>query len=126
MTAKKFEILFLSMYNSFMDDIKYTLADFIDEFNRSDPGKKQKMVEKFPFTGITDIKYTAYIAAMVEELCFQNKMDIPEWVWNKQFQLKEPFFVGGLESLKAFLIAESPLPFRRRNIFVSSNVLQRV
>jgi hypothetical protein len=108
-----------------MEDLKYILANFIDEFNRSDRDKKQKMIEKFPFEGITDIKYIAYVAAMVEELCFQNKMEIPEWVWDKQFQLKEPFFVGGLESLKAFLIAESPLPFRRRNIFVSANVLQR-
>jgi hypothetical protein len=109
-----------------MEDIKYILADFIDEFNRSKPVKKQKMVEKFPFKGVTDIKHIAYIAAMVEELCFRNNMEIPGWVWDKKYQLKEPFFVGGLESLKAFLIAESPLPFRRRNIFVSSNVLQRV
>jgi len=108
-----------------MEEIKFILAEFIDEFNRSDLGKRQKMVEKFPFSDITDVKYTAYIAAMVEELCFQNKMEIPEWVWDRKYQLKEPFFVGGLESLKAFLIAESPLPFRRRNIFVSANVLQR-
>ena len=70
-------------------------------------------------------KYSAYIAAMVEELCFTNNLDIPEWVFDKKYQLKEPFFVGGLESLKAFLIVENPLPFRRRNIFVSENVLKR-
>jgi hypothetical protein len=108
-----------------MEEIKYILANFIDEFNRAESGKKQKMVEKFPFNDITDTRYTAYIAAMVEELCFRDNMEIPGWVWAKEYRLKEPFFVGGLESLKAFLIAESPLPFRRRNIFVSSNVLNR-
>jgi hypothetical protein len=102
------------------------LANFIDESNRSTPGKKQEMVEKFPFTGVKDKKYTAYIAAMVEELCFTNDIDIPGWVVDKKYSLKKPFFVGGPESIKAFLIVESPLPFRRRNIFVSENVLKRV
>lgn len=102
------------------------MANFIDEFNRSSREKKQKMVEEFPFKGIKNKKYAAYIAAMVEELCFTNNIDIPEWVFDKKYSLKEPFFVGGLESIKAFLIVESPLPFRRRNIFVSENVLKRV
>jgi hypothetical protein len=109
-----------------MNEIKYLLADFIDEFNRADMVKRQQMVKKFPFKKITDKKYAAYIAAAVEELCFINNMDIPEWVFDKKYRLKEPFFVGGLESLKAFLIAESPVSFRRRNIFVSENVLKRV
>jgi hypothetical protein len=109
-----------------MHEIKYLLADFIDEFNRADMAKKQQMVRRFPFKKIKDKKYAAYIAAAVEELCYRNSMDIPEWVFDKKYRLKEPFFVGGLESLKAFLIAESPVSFRRRNIFVSENVLKRV
>lgn len=108
-----------------MEDVKYILANFIDEFNRSDLERKKEMIKSFPFSEINDIKYSAYVAAMVEELCFRNKIEIPDWVWDKKYRLKEPFFVGGLESLKAFLIAESPLSFRRRNIFVSANVLQR-
>jgi hypothetical protein len=39
-----------------MDEIRFLLANFIDEFNRSSTEKKQKMVEKFPFKGITDKK----------------------------------------------------------------------
>ncbi|MCP5103975.1 MAG: hypothetical protein GY950_11380 [bacterium] len=108
-----------------MEEIKYVLANFIDEFNSAGIEKKKKMVERFPFTGIEEKKYCAYVAAMVEELCFTNDLDIPEWVFDKKYRLKEPFFVGGLESLKAFLIVESPLSFRRRNIFVSANVLKR-
>jgi hypothetical protein len=121
-----FEIFSRQIYNINMDEIKYLLADFIDEFNRADMAKKQQMVRRFPFKKITDKKYAAYIAAAVEELCYINNMDTPEWVFDKKYRLKEPFFVGGLESLKAFLIAESPVSFRRRNIFVSENVLKRV
>jgi hypothetical protein len=109
-----------------MTKIKYVLANFIDEFNAADIEKKKKMVETFPFENVKNKKYAAYVAAMVEELCLTNDMEIPEWVFDKRYRLKEPYFVGGLESLKAFLIVESPLSFRRRNIFVSANVLKRV
>jgi len=109
-----------------MEEIKYLIANFIDEFNRADVDKKQQMVKKFPFKEIKNKKYSAYVAATVEELCFINNLDIPGWVFDKKYRLKEPFFVGGLESVKAFLIVESPVSFRRRNIFVSENVLKRV
>ncbi|MCK4763912.1 MAG: hypothetical protein KAW12_17050 [Candidatus Aminicenantes bacterium] len=109
-----------------MNEIKYLLADFIDEFKRADTAGKQEMVKRFPFKGIKDKKHAAYVAAMVEELCFTNNIEIPDWVFDRKYSLREPFFVGGLENLKAFLLVESPVSFRRRNIFVSRNVLQRV
>jgi len=109
-----------------MQEIKYLIAEFIDEFNRGDINKKKKMVKKFPLKKKLDRKIAAYTAAMVEELCFKNNIDIPAWVFDKKYRLKEPFFVGGLENLKAFLLVESPVSFRRRNIFVSQNVLRRV
>ena len=88
--------------------------------------EKTRLITHFPFSQVTGKKYKAYIAAAVEELCLKNNLEIPAWIFNRRYFLKEPFFVGGLESLKAFLIVESPLPFRRRNIFVSENVLHRV
>ena len=62
---------------------------------------------------------------MVEELCYRYGIDVPEWVNDEDYFLSEPYFVGGLESIKPFLLIESPLSFRIRNIFVSSNVLER-
>ena len=124
-SGQPFEFFGVPVYNIHMEEIKYLIADFIDEFNRADIHKKQKMVETFPFKNVTDKKYAAYIAAAVEELCYTNNMDVPEWTFDKKYRLKEPFFVGGLESLKAFLIVESPVSFRKRNIFVSANVLKR-
>jgi hypothetical protein len=52
-------------------------------------------------------------------------LPIPPWVEQPQRFLDKPFFAGGLESLKAILLAESPLAFRRRQIFVSANALSR-
>jgi hypothetical protein len=37
-----------------------------------------------------------------------------------------PWFVSGLENLKAIALAESPLPFRWRKIFVTEGFLSRI
>jgi hypothetical protein len=39
--------------------------------------------------------------------------------------LPRPWFVAGVENLKATALVESPLPFRRNNVFVLGNFLSR-
>lgn len=39
--------------------------------------------------------------------------------------LRRAYFAGGLESLKAVLLVESPTPLRCRQTFVSANALSR-
>jgi len=67
----------------------------------------------------------AYWAAMVETLCREAELQPPDWTESPCCYLHRPWFPGGLESLKAVLLAESPVPFRRRNLFVSANALTR-
>ena len=68
----------------------------------------------------------AYLAALAESLCREFGMRPPAWTERPDYYLKRPWFAGGLESLKAILLVESPAAFRRRNLFVSANALQRV
>jgi hypothetical protein len=68
----------------------------------------------------------AYLAAMVESLCREALMKPPTWTESPGTFLSRPWFAGGLENLKAILLAETPVAFRRRNLFVSANALQRV
>jgi hypothetical protein len=114
------------IYNMIMKQLRYLLANFIDAFNQADKENKIRMIESCPFPRIKKNRDKAYSAALVEELCVRNRLKIPAWVEDKKLFLKEPFFVGDLETLKAFLLVESPVSFRRRNIFVSENVLTRV
>lgn len=67
----------------------------------------------------------AYLAALTEHLALSERMDIPGWTDDKSRFLDQPFFAGGLESLKAILLVESPLAFRRRLIFISADGLAR-
>ena len=67
----------------------------------------------------------AYLAALAEHLALSDHLPIPAWTERPDRFLSEPFFAGGLESLKAILLVESPLAFRRRLIFISADGLSR-
>jgi hypothetical protein len=69
--------------------------------------------------------HDAYLAALAEHLGLSAQILVPAWTEQQPRFLTEPFFAGGLESLKAILLAESPLAFRRRLIFISANALSR-
>jgi len=104
--------------------ISLELASFLDEFRKAGRDEKRKMAAK-PRFHLRDKVHRAYYAAMVESLCLESRLKIPTWVNDRRCFLHDPAFAGGLESLKAVLLVESPLPFRRRNIFVSENALSR-
>lgn len=67
----------------------------------------------------------AYLAALAEHLALEERVLAPAWTEHSDRFLTEPFFAGGLESLKALLLVESPLAFRRRLIFISADALFR-
>ena len=66
-----------------------------------------------------------YVAAMVEQAAHQKKIDPPEWV-QCIMPLRAPHFATPLLGLRHHLIAASPVPFKRRNLFVDSGVGDRV
>lgn len=51
--------------------------------------------------------------------------EAPPWWAMHPLVLPEPWFVAGVENLKATALVESPLAFRRNNIFVLGNFLAR-
>ena len=74
---------------------------------------------------LTDRRFDALLASTIEYLCDEMRLEAPAWVWAVP-SLKEPWFLSGMESLKAIAIVESPVFFRRRKIFVLENFLYRV
>jgi hypothetical protein len=66
-----------------------------------------------------------YLAAQVEHRATQLGVAPPAWArWVQP--LEEPWFATDLKRLRIYLLAASPVAFRRRNLFVDSTVGQRV
>ncbi len=98
------------------------VAEFLDEFY-TDPAKRQTMIADEP-ASVGKFE-DAYLGAVAEHLARRWTLDIPAWVDQPHRFLDRAHFAGGLESLKAILLAESPLAFRKRQIFVEAEPLRR-
>ena len=96
------------------------LMNFVDDFRRS---RDLRAVEE-PFPQ-GERKMDALVAATVESLCDELSLEAPRWL-EQIPECEEPWFVSGLERLKAITIVQSPLRFRMRKIFVLENFLSRV
>jgi hypothetical protein len=96
------------------------LMDFVDDFRRD----KNPAALAEPFESVHE-RWDALLASTADCLCREAGLTPPRWL-EEVPPCKDPWFVSGLENLKAIALVESPLPFRRRKIFVMENFLSRV
>lgn len=102
------------------------LGDFLDEFRRV---RRAAMLAEEPrrlschYAGgdVAD----AYLAAVAVSLAREIQAAPPTWAWDESRKLRRPWFAWPGPALRATLLAESPAPFRERNLFVSANALSR-
>lgn len=66
-----------------------------------------------------------YVAAMVEQAAHLKEVPPPAWT-GRVPPLATPYFAAPLRALRLHLLRASPVPFKRRNLFVDSSVGQRV
>ena len=106
-----------------VDPFDIAVREFIDTWGRLPPDECAGALagEPAPVGRIED----AYLAALAEHLASAAGLDAPAWTESDARFLREPFFAGGLESLKAMLIVVSPSAFRRRLIFIDPEYLAR-
>jgi len=96
------------------------LMDFVDDFRYY----KDTSAIAQPFN-LTNERFDAILASTAMYLCDELRIETPEWIL-KVPACKDPWFVSGMESLRAIALVESPLQFRIRKIFVLENFLSRV
>lgn len=96
------------------------LFNFVDAFRK---GGERAYIELSPADSLS-LRMRALIASTVETLCYEMGVKVPPWCIAVS-PLKDPWFVSGVENLKASAVAESSIHFRKRNIFVLKNFLER-
>ncbi len=99
---------------------KIHFMNFVDEFRRC---PDVRLILLPPVVGL-DMKLRALLASIVISLCDEVGLEHPDWIKQEMF-LPTPWFVAEMQSLKASALIESPLAFRRNNIFVLDNFLKR-
>lgn len=103
-------------------------GDFLDEFYRADPEMRNQMIKEEPsrYDTIERVAYV-YAAASAHKLANDFGLHVPEWVFDRYYFLKEPYFsMNAKGSLRLLLLYESPAEFKFRNMFEMENTLHRV
>ena len=102
------------------DSWKIYFFNFVDEFRKTmDP----RLILLPPIEAL-DKKLYALLSSIVRYLCNEIHTTPPDWALKRHF-LSTPWFLSGMESLKATTILESPLEFRNNNNYVQNNFLNR-
>ena len=96
------------------------LFDFVDAFRRA---PNPELVQEPP-PHLGSERLDALVAGTVEALCAEAGLPDPNWCQTIP-ALQQPWFVADIDNLKASALVESPVPFRRRNVFVLENFLAR-
>ncbi len=111
----------LAVLRDGFDSWKIHFMNFVDEFRRT---CDVRLILLAPVPGL-DQKLHALFASITSALCYETGVNLPLWAQREHF-LDRPWFVSGMQSLKAMALLESPPEFRRNNIFVHENFLRRV
>jgi len=111
-----------ALTNETPDAFDGLISEFLDEFYLR-PDARQSMIMDEP-SSLGQFRDT-WLAAVAEHLARRWNLEIPAWVDQPHRFLDRAYFAGGLENLKAILLAESPLAFRKRQIFVEAEPLRR-
>lgn len=103
------------------------IGDFLDDWRRSSIGDRLELVETPIASAPTPelLPWAAFCAAMVEWLCWQDDLPIPEWTDQENYRLPEPWFIYEGKRLRAWQLVSTPTPFKMRNIYGGDRMLDR-
>jgi hypothetical protein len=100
-----------------------TLCEFLDEFYQH-AERRAAMIADQP-VHLGDAREHAMLGAVGGHLARRWNLPVPAWTNDPSRFLHEPYFTTPIENLKAMLLAQSPLDFRRRLIFTEAEPLRR-
>jgi hypothetical protein len=106
------------------DEPRFALAELNDLLTSLAPAELRVVVAEADLRGLSPYLQN-YVAAMVEQAAYRNRVAPPAWVHDVE-PLTEPRFATPLPSLRLHLLSSAPVPFRRRNVFVDSALGDRV
>lgn len=103
---------------------RYVLAELNDLLSRLAADELAQAIVHADVSRLS-LRWRNYVAAMVEQACHLKGVRPPAWT-AEVAPLEVPHFTAPLKGLRLHLLRASPVPFKRRNIFVDTGVGGRV
>jgi len=105
-------------------DHRFALAELNDLLSGLAPMEFRRTVHIVDLAGFSPFLQN-YLAAMVEHAAGMKEVAPPSWTRSVS-PLSFPWFATPLRGLRLHLLRASPVPFKRRNLFVDASVGARV
>lgn len=121
---ERFAGILLALRSASEADARFALAELNDFLSSIAPAFLASAVAHADLRGVSTF-HRNYVAAMVEQAAGQKKVLPPAWTRDVP-PMESPYFASSLKSLRFHLLCVSPIPFRRRNLFVDAGVGSRV
>lgn len=104
------------------EDWRIAFMNFVDGFRRR---PSYSLIRIEPRALRADPRSYALLQSICIQLCLEHGLTPKGWLALRAY-LDKPWFVSGIKSLYATALKESPIPFRKNNIFVLGNFMSRV
>jgi hypothetical protein len=102
------------------------LGDFLNYWYSYAADRREELIREpldLPDDATPELRqWAAFCAASVEYLCARHQIPCPDWVNAPAYCLAEAWFTGlgaSKPHVQARLLEETPVPFRKRNVFCS-------
>lgn len=105
-------------------DRRFALASIHDWLVESSGEMIRTIGERVDVSGLPEL-WQNYVAAMFEHAAAQKGVIPPRWTRHIR-PLENPYFATSLKRLRPYLLLASPVPYRRRNVFIDSGIGTRV
>lgn len=105
-------------------DHRYVLAELNDFLVALGPAELRDAVDRADVARLSAFLRN-YLSAMVEQASYLAAVQAPVWT-TRVAPLDAPWFATPMKSLRPHLLRASPVPFKRRNIFIDAAVGSRV
>jgi hypothetical protein len=103
------------------------LGQFLDDWRGMVTTRRSGLITEPPKeVCVEHLRWAALLAAAVDWLCAQEQISPPAWIHRPEYWLADPWFLYPGWRLRAWQLAETPVPFRMRNIFDGDRILSRV
>ena len=102
----------------------YVYAELHDFLSNCNSSSFSLAVQAIPNLNLSTFQLN-YVAAMVEQRAQQLHQTLPDWC-RETNRLETPYFGSSLKSLSFYLLLNSLIAFRRRNIFIDSSIDDRI
>lgn len=103
------------------------VGQFLDDWRGASVDQRPSLISQpLPDAPREHVRWAALMAAAVDSLCAQDGLPAPAWTSRAEYRLAEPWFLYPGWRLRAWQLAETPVPFRMRNIFGGDRILMRV